>query len=633
MNNNEAVEAFATRLAGTYARHGLPNPGVVRLYPLEREVKAMIKSEASRDPGPEKNLNWKKEAADYREATAENDVDTAADAFLATYRMFEITVDVRTEHDERRQRRRHCQDMSLHRAALEYYLEHRDEPRYEFLRAAIEAAHGEAAGETKSRTDGETGQEADGKARDDAAESTLTLEAAIKILYGEFLAQFRGTIVTTPVAAADATVRGNFKPALVLMDEAARMRELTSLIGIAFYSPLAWIFTGDPMQSPPHINVEHDLKNGTLTSNPFAPTLTNSTLSRAVAGGAVKSYLRISHRLLGNLIMLPNRTSYTSMIRRPPRPPVGLSDSLAPFQQILAGMNPTQPKNDFRLLVEFPGSTTDKVGTSTLNHTHVSWVITQVSHILGRENLHGVGSNSGNPVTVLVVAMYKAQVLQYLDAAHRRGLDMRRLKIKTLDSAQGDEADIVIGDFVGVHGPGFTAEPFRTALITTRARALNVTILNRGMFVGFESRGTVTRARHLARVYKFHTSIVRVTWCPDCETGTHTALECPRPKGMPPTDCKEAFCENCFKRGDHGTNECPEPILCARCREPGHPSQLCEAEFGKCVTCGGGHATRACRKCRWCDEVKDSDHNDRTCSRSPFCPSSRRRRRRRMGGG
>jgi len=128
--------------------------------------------------------------------------------------------------------------------------------------------------------DPETVQEADGKAGDDAAESAMVLKAAIKILYGEFLAQFRGTIVTTPVAAADATVRGNFKPALVLMDEPARMRELTSLIGIAFYSPLVWILTGDPMQSPPHINVEHDLKNGILTSNPFAPTLMNSTLSR-----------------------------------------------------------------------------------------------------------------------------------------------------------------------------------------------------------------------------------------------------------------------------------------------------------------------------------------------------------------
>ena len=72
----------------------------------------------------------------------------------------------------------------------------------------------------------------------------------MRVKYREFLGQFRRTVVTTPVAASVATARENFKPALVLMDDEAAIRELTSLTGIAFFSPRAWILTGDPMQAP-----------------------------------------------------------------------------------------------------------------------------------------------------------------------------------------------------------------------------------------------------------------------------------------------------------------------------------------------------------------------------------------------
>lgn len=73
---------------------------------------------------------------------------------------------------------------------------------------------------------------------------------------------------------------------------------------------------------------------------------------------------------------------------------------------------------------------------------------------------------------MLVVAFYKAQALEYQKAI-KAMVDhgqlpkdvYGRVKVKTLDVAQGDEPD-----FVAVSYPGFTGENFRIALATTRAR-------------------------------------------------------------------------------------------------------------------------------------------------------------------
>ena len=45
-----------------------------------------------------------------------------------------------------------------------------------------------------------------------------------------------------------------------------------------------------------------------------------------------------------------------------------------------------------------------------------------------------------------------------------------RVKAKTLDDAQGDEAGFVFVEYTAVSHPGFTTESFRGTLATTRAR-------------------------------------------------------------------------------------------------------------------------------------------------------------------
>jgi len=84
------------------------------------------------------------------------------------------------------------------------------------------------------------------------------LKSSIKNVYQDFLEQFTGTIVTPPTGASVSLFETSFRPDLVVMDEAAVVRELTALLPIAFLDPKAWILTGDVAQKPPHLNLEHD---------------------------------------------------------------------------------------------------------------------------------------------------------------------------------------------------------------------------------------------------------------------------------------------------------------------------------------------------------------------------------------
>lgn len=60
-------------------------------------------------------------------------------------------------------------------------------------------------------------------------------------------------IVATPVGAGDSFLRKHFKPDMVIQDEAARSKEMSSLILLAAHSPLVYILVGDTKQNGPYV--------------------------------------------------------------------------------------------------------------------------------------------------------------------------------------------------------------------------------------------------------------------------------------------------------------------------------------------------------------------------------------------
>jgi hypothetical protein len=62
------------------------------------------------------------------------------------------------------------------------------------------------------------------------------------------------TIMCTPVASR-CHFNNMFSPDLIIFDECAHARELSTLIPVAFFQPMAWLFIGDPWQRTPYTSM------------------------------------------------------------------------------------------------------------------------------------------------------------------------------------------------------------------------------------------------------------------------------------------------------------------------------------------------------------------------------------------
>ncbi|KAK1762908.1 hypothetical protein QBC33DRAFT_581402 [Phialemonium atrogriseum] len=604
INNNAGVEAFTSRLIETYDGLGIANhPAVLRLYPMGSEVRSGM----SQGPKQQRPDVFAEGAAEAERAAM--DIENH---FLATYVMNEISINVHNAHAAARKARRHNVENSLHCAALRYFEGHRTEERFGKLARLLDRLR--------------AGEKLDGKSR-------AYFETSIKMLYTDFLQDFHGTIVTTPMGASVSAFRNAFRPDIVIMDDAGLMRELTTLVPIVYFSPKVWIIIGDVVQAVPHITMQHDLGPGTTTSNPFAEQLTLSTLARAVDAGATRSYLLINQRAFGNSISVSNHISYHGLMKPSRR---GIDNWPEPLREMVAHsrstIHNTLPPHQCNVLVEFAGSQATGLTTSLTNTVHLAWTLRQVRAIIESE-LTGLGRNNGKPVDVLVVAFYKAQALEYQKAI-KAMVDhgqlpkdvYGRVKVKTLDVAQGDEADFVFVDFVTVSHPGFTGENFRIALATTRARGMSILLLNRGTFVGYDKPETRKRANVLFRLYNYHATrqlTVRIWCCLNSQTDDHTTSNC---TAIPPdmsnitcerqscgvgghnaATCPTRICRNCNIEG-HSANECVEQLICSRCGRDGHVSLTCTATTAhfQCLSCNMvGHATKDCpnKTCNRCGEI------------------------------
>lgn len=206
-------------------------------------------------------------------------------------------------------------------------------------------------------------------------------------------------------------------------------------------------------------------------------------------------------------------------------------------------------------------------------------VIQQVKSIL-ESDLKGLGRNKDKPVDILILPLYKQQLILYQQAlkhmvdTHQLPIGvMAHVKAKTLDDAQGDEADFVFGDYVAVSHPGFTSESFRRTLVTTRARGITVVLLNRGTFVGLEcNKKTEKRALELYRFYTQYASqglAFRIWSCLNCDSPGHTEAQCTeQPRDMSGIRCER---ESCGKAG-HLTAKCPMQ-QCKNCRGKNHAAK------------------------------------------------------------
>lgn len=283
-------------------------------------------------------------------------------------------------------------------------------------------------------------------------------------------------IATTPVSS-HGSFSEMFRPDIVFLDEAPHARELTSLIPIAFFSPIVWIFTGDFRQTRPFVASSGN-KTGQLLPNPFGKQLTVSMMERADRVGALAHRLTMNHRCYGNLERLASKLFYGGIMqsgipmdKRYPSTQVHLHG----YMDHLAGRHCFEP----RVLVHIPGAQEATAGRSYFNMQHQAWVMARVKELLADENFRRVDSTD-EPGTIMLISPYQGAITHY-KALVTSDLDksvQERVDIRTVDTAQGHQADVVFLDMVRTRGPGFMDDAHRLCVAITRARQAEFIVMN-----------------------------------------------------------------------------------------------------------------------------------------------------------
>ncbi|TPX13979.1 uncharacterized protein E0L32_005679 [Thyridium curvatum] len=545
VNNNTALDMAAHRFQEAfdqmYESGGFkgPRPSVIRLYAVDTEVRDMKRRFSSAIP----ELFDSQAAEEALKKTTPIEVH-----FLSQLSLTRMTRDA---HQLRISRSRKAKTLSLHEAAFKFYTDHK-------------AEFGELS-ETMDEL-----KATEGKDR----EVWIRFKALVKDLYKRTLMEHNGVICTTAVGCYNGLFRSTYKPKLVILDEAARMRELTTLIPIAWFAPALWLVLGDPFQLLPYITGEMHPE----AQNPMLHQLQLSTMTRAVESGNIDSYLVINHRAKGGLHTLPSQLIYNDNMTVSVEGTAGMfPDSVKHFWAFIkTHINPIQPPNKLRVMLEFPGSKTTKQGDSTVNPAYVQHVLEKiVIPALRDKKLTQMVPHTDKPARILILALYKAQLY-----------------------------------FTQTSWIRFTADLHRICLALTRSIQYEVAIMNRGMWLGnFDNPNLNPQATILCRIFNKLKSVnIRINYCPVCQTTQHTEFDAAGCCTSP--GAKTNLCD-CT--GDpHPDLLCPTKSLCLHCGEVGHDTNLCEKDPAFCVYCHKDHLPSNCHK-EPCALCKSKAHSAQNC--------------------
>jgi regulator of nonsense transcripts 1 len=312
---------------------------------------------------------------------------------------------------------------------------------------------------------------ADDNNRDVHADMRLLRQSLIR-LYHEVLDQ-ADFIATTPVAAP--RLCDVFKPDLIIFDECAHARELSTMISLAYFDPKAWFFVGDHRQTEPFVE----------GSFRYCRQLKMSTMERADRNHAVSYQLLVNHRAYGGLEGLASDLFYDGAMRSEKDGDELLPRSVTHLRDWLSRMatgNPIQGNLRIpRLIVSHPGARSKQLGRSAWNPKHHNFVMEQVEGLLRDPDFVQVGSSERG--TIMILSPYRAAVHKYEGAVKRfltRDLK-RRVQVRTVDTAQGQEADVVFLDMVKMHATPHLDRAKRLCVGLTRARQAEVILMSESM--------------------------------------------------------------------------------------------------------------------------------------------------------
>lgn len=328
------------------------------------------------------------------------------------------------------------------------------------------------------------------------------LRSMVSQLYQTVLAK-TDFVATTPVAAYGSFSR-LFRPDVIFIDEAPHARELTTLIPIALFDPIAWIFSGDVKQTRPFVKSgdKRDATRDGLKWNPYAEQLRVSTMARAEMVGAINSKLLVNNRAHGHLHRLPSKMFYEEQMSCGHSEAAGTlyPESTLYLKRHLENMGGVETVNENRVVIQLKDSQEARWRTSFWNPAHHAWLMEHVLLLLKDPNFCSI-TDAGLPGTIMVATPYSAAVRHYHSETIRWPQELQdRIEVLTVDKAQGNQADVVFLDMVRTTKPGFMDDPQRLNVAITRARQAEIILMHHRMTVR-PFRGRTIPTRYLSQIW------------------------------------------------------------------------------------------------------------------------------------
>ncbi|CAG1960616.1 unnamed protein product [Fusarium graminearum] len=305
-----------------------------------------------------------------------------------------------------------------------------------------------------------------------------TLRTQVTKLYTAVLRQ-TDFIATTPVAAYGGFSR-HFKPEIIFIDEAPHARELTTLIPIAYFEPIAWILTGDVNQTRPFVksgDIRDTYKQG-IEFNPFAEQMRVSLMARAAKVGAINSSLLINKRAYGNLQKLPSVLFYHGRMISGHPAKKQFPETVSYLRTYLEKLGGGSKLKENRVVIALTKSKEETHCRSFWNPVNHQWVVGQVQALL-QDSAFRCVTDIEQPGRVMIQTPYSVAMRQYTHTVKQWPDEWQnRVEVLTVDRAQGNQADVVFLDMVRTTRPGFMDEPQRMNVAITRARQAEVILMH-----------------------------------------------------------------------------------------------------------------------------------------------------------
>ncbi|KAL4722381.1 hypothetical protein ACLX1H_010733 [Fusarium chlamydosporum] len=309
-------------------------------------------------------------------------------------------------------------------------------------------------------------------------ENWKTLRTQVTKLYTAFLKQ-TDFIATTPVAVYGGFSK-NFKPDIIFVDEAPHARELTTLIPIAYFEPIAWIFTGDVNQTRPFVksgDIRDTVRKG-LDFNPYAEQMRLSLMARAAKVGAINSSLLINKRAFGNLQKLPSTLFYQGRMTSGYSATKQFPETVTYLRTYLEKLGGGRRLKENRAVIALSKSKEETQCRSFWNPINHEWVMRQVEELLQDPEFRCV-TNVEQTGRIMIQTPYSVAMRQYAHAVKQWPVEWQnRVEVLTVDRAQGNQADVVFLDMVRTTKAGFMDEPQRMNVAITRARQAELILMH-----------------------------------------------------------------------------------------------------------------------------------------------------------